>query len=700
MPIIQQLPPVLANQIAAGEVVERPASAAKELLENAIDAGAKHITLELQNGGMTFLRVTDDGCGMASEDAERAFLPHATSKLRTERDLEAIKTLGFRGEALAAISSVSRIDLLTKTEQNSLGYSLHLEAGEITERGEAGCPNGTTMLVRDLFFNTPARMKFMKSDSVEGSAVVAAAARIALAHPEISLRVIRDGKEELHTAGDGELSSAVRSVMGKQFFQDMLEVDSHYEAYRLTGFVSKPTATRGTRTNQFFFVNGRHVVSKTMMAALEDAYRNCMMVGRHPFCVLHLQLPEHLVDVNVHPAKIEVKFVNERDLFSCIRYGVQGALERASGRVELHLPRAAATQPTPVGGARTGASGQATFRSMRAEDFRTMQQLLKDAPRVQPPKELLDRLDRPTASARTETAPLRPNEAEERAPLRQNEAEEPAPLTYFEKQSDAEGCPETERKNKAAAPLAHSLERKDEAAAPIVHSLERRDEERDERPDRPTEEENSIPDLPTEAAPSAAEQQEIPLPTVPWRFVGEVLDTYLIVEQGNKMLLIDKHAAHERLLFEKFRKQTEPIMPQYLLTPILCRPEREAAAVLLANEELLTAYGFALTDYGDGTLAVQQIPTDLSPDEAEDTLCTIAADLKTGRRLAPEALRDTLLHTISCKAAIKGGRRSEAIECEAIVREVLSREDLKYCPHGRPICLELTAAQIEKQFKR
>lgn len=687
MPIIQQLPPVLANQIAAGEVVERPASAAKELLENAIDAGARHITLELQNGGMTFLRVTDDGCGMAAEDAERAFLPHATSKLRTERDLEAIKTLGFRGEALAAISSVSRIDLLTKTEQSSLGYSLHLEAGTITERGEAGCPNGTTMLVRDLFFNTPARMKFMKSDSVEGSAVVAAAARIALAHPEISLRVIRDGKEELHTAGDGELSSAVRSVMGKQFFQDMLEVDSHYEAYRLTGFVSKPTATRGTRTNQFFFVNGRHVVSKTMMAALEDAYRNCMMVGRHPFCVLHLQLPEHLVDVNVHPAKIEVKFVNERDLFSCIRYGVQGALERASGRVEMHLPRASATHSTPVGGAKAGTSGQATFRSMRAEDFRTMQQLLKDVPRVQPPQELLDRLNRPTASDRRKAAVLHQNEdVQHRAPLPQSEAEEPASLTQFAAQGDAVGC--------------YEAERKDEAAAPPAHSLKRRGEESDERPEPPTEAADSLPEPPTEAAPDLAAQQEIPLPTVPWRFVGEVLDTYLIVEQGNTMLLIDKHAAHERLLFEKFRKQTEPIMPQYLLTPILCRPEREAAAVLLANEELLATYGFALSDYGDGTLAVQQIPTDLSPDEAEDTLCTIAADLKTGRQLAPEALRDTLLHTISCKAAIKGGRRSEDIECEAIVRQVLSREDLKYCPHGRPICLELTAAQIEKQFKR
>ncbi len=638
---IQQLSPHVADLIAAGEVVERPASAAKELVENAIDAGAKNITVELQNGGMTFLRVTDDGCGMLPEDAETAFLRHATSKLRTERDLEAIRTLGFRGEALAAISAVSRIDLLTKTAESAFGISLHLEAGVVTEREEAGCPDGTTIIVRDLFYNTPARMKFMKRDSIEGSAVIGAVAKLALAHPEVSLRVIKDGKEELHTVGDGQLISAIRSVMGRQSAQEMVELNSHYERYTLSGYISKPSATRGTRGNQIFFVNGRLVRSKTMTAALEEAYRNRLMVGRYPSCVLHLRLPEHLVDVNVHPAKIEVKFINERDIFDCLRYGVEGALDRASGRVEMRLSTEkeavhAAAQKTlgtviKAPSAAAKPQKQEAFHKMSAEDYRAFAQLLKEAPRVQPSKEVLEQL--------RATAP------EKKPPAQQ---------------------------------------------APLMERSEQVPQKKAVRPEK---------QLDT-TLPPPQEQQAFELPTQAWRLVGEVLDTYLIVEQGRSMLLIDKHAAHERLLFEKYRKQTEPIMPQYLLTPLLCTMEREAAAILLENERLLSDYGFAVSDYGDGTLAVGQIPSELSPAAAEDTLCMLADDLKSGKQLTPNALRDTLLHTISCKAAVKGGQHSEPLEREAIVREVLSREDLKYCPHGRPICLELTASQIEKQFKR
>lgn len=662
---IQQLSAHVADLIAAGEVVERPASAAKELVENAIDAGATKITVELQNGGMTFLRVTDDGCGMSPEDARTAFLRHATSKLRTERDLEAIHTLGFRGEALAAICAVSQVDLLTKTADAPLGTSLHLEAGVITDQDDAGCPDGTTIIVRDLFYNTPARMKFMKRDSVEASAVISAVAKLALAHPEIAIRVIKDGKEELQTPGDGQLLSAIRSVLGKQSVQEMVELKSHFEKYTLTGYVSKPTATRGNRTNQIFFVNGRLVRSKTMCAALEEAYVNRMMSGRYPYCVLHLRLPEHLVDVNVHPAKIEVKFTNDREIFDCVRYGVQGALDKAPARVPMQLPK----QQTASVHSSTLREPQA-FKTMTAKEFQAYSQLLQ--PVGQTPAENSFRADsavRPCKGA-SESGNFK-------KPVGTIERNDPEVLQI--------------RPNKAVSALpelvdmeqSHTVKRKEPPAgrekgpcAEVVATTEN-----------------------AEAAPMPTEEQQtFDLPTKPYRVVGEIMDTYIIVEQGRSMLLIDKHAAHERLLFEKYRKQTEPIMPQLLLVPLLCSFEREQAAILMENEELLSQFGFSLSDYGEGTLAVRQIPSELSPDHAGDTLGAIAADLKNGKQ--PETLRDTLLHTIACKAAVKGGQNSKPIEREAIVHEVLTREDLKYCPHGRPICVELTDKQLEKQFKR
>ena len=325
MPKIIQLSPHIANLIAAGEVVERPASVVKELLENAVDAGASQVTLEIRDGGMTFLRVTDNGCGMSPEDARTAFLRHATSKLKTAEDLSAIVTMGFRGEALAAIASVSRIDLLTKTPGAIAGTSIHLEAGIITEESEAGCPDGTTIIVRDLFYNTPARMKFMKSDTVEGSKVSAAVQMQALAHPEVAFRFLRDGKEVLSTPGTGSLEAAVYCVYGRECGK-MIELESKWEQYTLTGYISKPTDARPSRALQTFFVNDRPVKSRLLVAALEEAYRNQMMVGKFPACVLHLRLPANALDVNVHPAKTEVKFLNEKAVFDCIHYGVLGAL--------------------------------------------------------------------------------------------------------------------------------------------------------------------------------------------------------------------------------------------------------------------------------------------------------------------------------------------------------------------------------------
>ena len=351
MPKIIQLSPHIANLIAAGEVVERPASVVKELLENAVDAGASQVTLEIRDGGMTFLRVTDNGCGMSAEDVKTAFLRHATSKLKTAEDLAAIVTMGFRGEALAAVASVSRIDVMTKTPGAISGTSLSLEAGVITEESEAGCPDGTTIIVRDLFFNTPARMKFMKSDTVEGSKVAAAIQMQALAHPEVAFRFLRDGKEVLSTPGTGSLEAAVYCVYGRESGR-LVPLESKWENYTLSGFVSKPTDARPSRALQTFFVNGRPVKSRIMIAALEEAYRNQIMTGKFPACVLHLTLPASAVDVNVHPAKTEVKFLNEKAVFDCIHYGVLGALNKAPDRPQVQFQKPVAPAPAPADPAR------------------------------------------------------------------------------------------------------------------------------------------------------------------------------------------------------------------------------------------------------------------------------------------------------------------------------------------------------------
>ncbi len=680
MPKIQQLSPHVADLIAAGEVVDRPAGAAKELVENAIDAGAKNITVEIQNGGMTFLRVTDDGCGMSAEDAPTAFLRHATSKLREASDLEAIHTLGFRGEALAAISAVSRVDLMTKTADAEFGTGLHLDAGIVTEQGEVGCPNGTTIIVRDLFYNTPARMKFMKRDTVEASAVLSMMQRLALAHPEIAFRVLRDGEEQLHTAGDGRLYSAVYAVMGRTTAQEMTEVDSRYEKYALSGYVSKPNASRGNRSNQIFFVNGRHVRSKSMTAALEEAYRNALMVGRYPSCVLHLTMPEHLVDVNVHPAKTEVRFLNERDVFDCIRYGVQGALERASGRVPLQLPHSEKprTQTTAV-------PKQNFFRQMSAEDYRAFAAVMQDSARASVNADKIAAQSRNDNVGRGHVPAVR-EAADGTGKQARTDAAVPAP---------AYDCPRpTVEGDDVGAAISRPRGTEGIAATDEIATAQA------PRNDSIGADEIATAQAPRNDSVEAEAQQELPLQTQSYRVVGEVLDTYIIVEQDREVLLIDKHAAHERILFEKLRRSTEPIMSQLLLEPILCQPEREEAAILTENARLLNECGFEVSDYGDGTLAVRRIPAELDAADAESALNQLASNLLNGKRTDPAALRDTLLHTVACKAAIKGGRHTDAREREVLVKQVLSDPSLKYCPHGRPIVAVLTASQLERSFKR
>ena len=660
MPKILQLDRHVADLIAAGEVVERPASAVKELVENAVDAGATQVVVEIQNGGMSYLRVTDNGCGMEPADAETAFLRHATSKLRTKEDLAAIGTLGFRGEALAAIAAVSKIDLMTKTPDGE-GVSLSLEAGRITDRSPAGCPDGTTIVVRDLFYNTPARLKFMKRDSVESSHVAGAVQRQALAHPEVAFRLIKDGETVLQTAGNGDLHGTVYQVYGRQLAVDMVEVKSQWENYRLFGFVTKPTATRGNRNYQQFFVNGRPVKSKIMTAALEEAYSNQLMTGRYPSCVLCLELPHPSVDVNVHPAKIEVKFANERAVFDCVRFGVLSALNKTPGRPEMQLKTSQApvqetpamqTKPVaPSGGAsRTPPPAPAkagTFRTMNVEQYKAFTEAL-------------------SAPAKKPVAP--------------NVEKALSPATLRQPVLTPQSLPKV------------SAEKRTEEVRAVVP--ERKAPAHEARVAPP-------PAEPPKVLPAAEPAQTaIPIPEQPYRIVGEVLDTYIIVEQGDSVLFLDKHAAHERILFEKLKKEDHAVMAQVLLAPVSANVTAEEAAVLLENKPLLEQYGYEIEDFGDGAVLIRQIPADLDEAQAESALEELAGNLLEGRAKDPASLRDEMLHTIACKAAIKAGWHTEPAERASLVRQVMERDDIKYCPHGRPVMTTLTKKQLEKQFKR
>ncbi len=655
MAMIQVLDPHVADLIAAGEVVERPASVAKELMENAIDAGASAITVEIAHGGMTFLRITDDGKGIPAGELKTAFLRHATSKLRTAYDLEAIGTLGFRGEALAAIAAVSRVEVMSRTADSPLGASLCLEGGQPGEVEEAGCPLGTTMIVRDLFFNTPARLKFMKKDAAEGAAVFAVVQRTALSHPEISVKFIRDGKQELLTPGDGQLQSAVYAVLGRDLALGFDPVSGSGEEIQVTGFVSKPTCCRASRNWQFFFVNGRQIKSRLLMAALEEAYANQKMVGKFPGCVLHLSMKTNGVDVNVHPAKTEVKFSREREVFHAVYHTVLSALEGSRSHPAADLTRAA-VPATPVPQATT--APQAVRMPVSSSTRPSVA-----APRIPPVLHVAAATPRPTPTI-PPAAPVlsRPSVCENKE---KPKAEPVRPVEAVDKNVDnVDNLPNP---------------------VDIPHPVQ---------PEPVPVQSEPIPDAPDRPA-----QEDLSLPQQPWRVAGEVLNTYLIVEQGDKVILIDKHAAHERMNFDRMKAEGYDPMSQTLLTPVVCHLPPEEQAALLANLPLLEEFGFAAEEFGGGSILVRQAPFDVAVGEVGPTLSEIAQKLLSTGRADPAAARDELLHTMACKAAIKGGWKTSPQELEKVAQAVMSGQ-VKFCPHGRPVAIELTRSQLEKQFKR
>ena len=651
MPKIIQLDRHVADLIAAGEVVERPASAVKELVENSIDAGAKNITIELQNGGMTFLRITDDGCGMEPVDARTAFLRHATSKIRKKEDLACIGTLGFRGEALAAISSVSKIDLLTRAQGAENGVRLHLEAGQVLSEEPAGCPCGTTILVRELFYNTPARLKFMKQDRAEATAIAGLAAHIALSHPDISFRLIKDGREELHTPGDGKPLSAVYAALGRDFALALVEVHGRDGQLAVDGFVTKPLAGRGTRGMQTFFVNGRFIKSQLLTAAVEEAYANRLMKGKFPGCVLNVTLPADMVDVNVHPAKTVVKFLNEKQVFDLVYHAASDALDRDGAPEPLHTsPRPAAQAPKP----------QEFYRSMTAQEWRAQ----NEVKRPEPPKR-----DAPFIAVTSASSELggrvSVSDFVRRTPA--PPAKKPEDGHILPKMVEAAFMPPRDEAAKPEAP-----------AAPVF-----------------------AVQTTLETAHAEPEQTAIePEPVIPWRIAGEVLDTYIVCEDAEKTVwLIDKHAAHERVNFDRFKANLEPIMSQELLTPVVAQFAAAEYTALVGQLALLREFGFACEEFGDGAILIRALPADIPAEDAAASLEDLAGRLVETHHADPESARDALLHTMACKAAIKGGWKSDERELRVLVDKVQSGE-VRFCPHGRPVAVKLTKYELEKMFKR
>lgn len=623
---IHVLPPHLADLIAAGEVVERPASAVKELVENAIDAGATKISVSIAAGGMETITVTDNGRGMSPDDALTAFLRHATSKIRTEEDLEAIGTLGFRGEALAAIAAVSKTECLTRRSDDPMGWTVQLQAGEVVDSRETGAPLGTTIIVRSLFYNTPARRKFLKKDSYEAAACLQAVQRAALSHPEVSFKFTRDGKSELLTPGDGSHEHAVESVLGRELALGLLPVSSSDDELSVSGFCSRPVCCRGSRSHQFLFLNGRYIKSRALSVAVEQAYANQKMVGKFPAFLLYLTAKPSFVDCNVHPTKVEVKFADERRVFSLIYHAVESAL------ASLAAAPAAVAKPAPVDSVTPNQMG---FRTMTADQYRSLPTGGQPLPseRLAPPLRVADSGSAPTpkpvaapakAAAPSQIIPPKPTVGAAAAPLPPQEVATPEPSVV-------------------ATPAA--------------------------------------PDVPD------------------YLLRGEAFHTYIIVEQGDKLLFIDKHAAHERMNFDRMRAQNWQPMVQQMLAPLALRLAPEQTAALLEHTTVVEQFGFSLEDFGGGMLRITAAPHDIAEANLGETLAELADTLLRSGTADPSAARDEMLHTMACKAAIKGGWDTSEAELRAVAERVLTGE-IRYCPHGRPVAFELTRAELEKRFKR
>lgn len=654
MPRIQVLDKQVAELIAAGEVVDRPSSVIKELVENAVDAGATIITVEIRRGGVTFMRVTDNGCGIAPEEVPTAFLRHATSKVAQQDDLNFIATLGFRGEALASISAVAHVEMLTRVPGAVAGVRYVGGVSEDYTLEEAGCPEGTTILVRDLFYNTPARMKFLKKDSTEGNSVAGILDKLALSHPEISFRFIRDGKEQLHTPGDGKLSSTIYAVYGREFSSTLIPVKYELGHVRVEGCISAPTSSRPNRSMQNFFINGRYIRSRTAMAALEEAYKGSIMVGKFPACVLHLHLSFGAVDVNVHPAKLEVRFVNERPIFDAVYHGVKSALHAGDKPKVMELKRPPVNPYAPV--------------------LEKKEQLRLEP---QPPAQ------RPVQRSAPVPAPQKSQPFPERGVLLRDSGgppeRTPAFSGFLEKVLDREPRPVPPPSPQAPLAERPPLRQAEEAAAAP-----------------------SPADLPLPAEEPAP--REIPVPPVREfhsRIIGEAFGTYLIVEYSKEELMfIDKHAAHERLLYERLKRENAGGEAQTLLEPVTVTLDKEEYTAVLNHLEAFSQAGFEVEDFGTGTVLVRSAPLLLDGGDAAGAVMEIAGYLASLKDRMTTEHQDWVYHNVACRAAMKAGDSITREEMVSLAQELERNPDVRYCPHGRPVYILLRRRDIERQFGR
>ena len=627
MPRINLLPKSVAELIAAGEVVERPASVIKELIENSIDAGASQITAEIQRGGISYIRITDNGCGIEADDVPTAFLRHATSKISTQNDLDSIGTLGFRGEALAAVSSVARVEMLTRTENSNIGSHYVIEGSVEIINEEAGCPKGTTVIIRDIFFNTPARMKFLKKDVSEGNACATVVERIALSHPEVAFKLIRDGKTVLTTSGDGNVKNTVYAVLGREFSNSLIEVKDNIGGVSVTGLTCKPVYCKATRNSQFTFFNGRLVRSGTVIAAVEQAYKNSSMIGKFPAFVLYLEIPFDTVDVNVHPSKTEVRFSDEKRIFDGVYAAVKNAISVSDTRPEIKL----------------NASPFNPFQNITAKEYR--QQAITETVK----KEALEYKE----PEKTDSAALT---------FRDNTA------YGFANKFDTMG-PKGER-------IPYTEKPKINIDIAVEDDL---------KPNEVTEEKA------VEIIPIIEEKDEIIL-------IGEAFSTYIVVQMGNSIYLIDKHAAHERILFNKLKTE-EKIEVQPFLTPVTAHLQREEYDVLINNIELLEKSGFEIEDFGNSTVIVRAVPVFLTDDDTVSVLSQIAEGISSTGKVSTDR-QEEIFHRVACRAAIKAGNIISRTEMLNLAEKVLLNKDIMYCPHGRPVAFEIKKRELEKQFGR
>lgn len=714
MGVINVLDKHVAELIAAGEVVERPASVIKELVENSIDAGAKNITVEIKNGGTTFMRVTDDGCGIQKDDIKVAFLRHATSKVKIESDLDCISTLGFRGEALASICAVSRLQLITRNINEDIGTCYEIEGGEETSFGDAGCPVGTTFVIKDLFYNIPARAKFLKKDVSEGNAVSNIIDKTALSHPDIAFTYIRDGKQVLKTFGDGKLLSAVYSVFGKDFAHGLMSVDYQLDAIKVYGFVSKPQHSRPNRNMQNFFINGRYVKTRTAMAALEEAFKGSVMVGKYPSCVLNIEVPYEMIDVNVHPAKIEVRFINERPVFDAVYHAVKSSLLKNDSRKNVHFKTDTAfneikdsrkfnpfrNAPAILGNSKTNTS----------DELKQPEHIAPNKKEVNP----FDEIDYITSPKREiKTVAKNGDSNDLTIEINQHKkvnidnlkiADSKKPFDIYSKEAIKNSIIENKYNNKQVLETKDVFDQlpgaEDNISASTKSGTEKKNENHTVVQDSSTVV-SSLNDENTNSKCNNYSQPIIAQDEDEIKYIGEAFSTYIIAEKnGKEILFIDKHAAHERMIYEKLKAEKAGAFSQLLLQPVTVTLGKEEYDAAINNLQMFSECSFEVDDFGNSTVIVRSAPQYIDATEISDCITEMADYISKGKNDIFSEKMDWFYHNVACRSAVKAGNKSTPQELIELVKKLEKNPQIRYCPHGRPISIVMKKSEIERQFGR